>query len=706
MAHMGAGGPSDALVGVLTQACENCRRRKVKCNRQDPCSNCLTSNLDCRPAKRMVEHRPRVILSSNYQRSIDEINSRLISIEHLVKNISLTDSANSRQSDPATSNTFGSSPSDGLSGTNAQTPGPAQASFEGDSSFATQTVLAGELAGISASRSLQSIEILDALSSLKEMMNTSSADGFSTGLDDLWFEADERPASLPSMELLSPQFVLALLKKLREVAAGHPISYMMTNHMDLEKLCQAVYFPTEPVTLGQLTNMHGLLFFVLQEPTAIGDLAEDWDVSSFMKMCEKNLHIGCQSYEVMAVPSMDNIKALVMGIALAQYRSKPLLAWTLCSAAAKHLFSLGYHRERSLQGDSQELANQKRHLFWSVYGVDKNMSLNLGRASNFPDYDIDTASFTVSDNEALAIWDHASFKFIPLSRFQGQVYDQLYSATAIKKSQAERHSIIASIDAELRPWLAEWRAIAEACRSACPPELFELFFGPAEIIYHALRTTLHRAASMGEGTRTTEITAACFEAATASMRSHIDEFLPMFRDNFDANQRAAYASWVLLYTSFTPLIVVFLHSIASNSPSDVRLLHDFLDSIGPLSDVSKDCKRLVEVTKVFCRVAKALVDGQHHQHAALALGTYSHQSNTLLLPQDHNIANLGTNCEGRSEGLGGGSGQLPDIFMQDIEGVNGWSEGDVEAMSTFFGNWMGSSGPIVDMLNLDFSSCF
>ncbi|KAJ6263667.1 ABC multidrug transporter MDR5 [Drechslerella dactyloides] len=628
----------------------------------------------------------------NSQRSIDEINSRLISIEHLVKNLSISDPVRDRLPDyrkpkPETSAaaaaTAFSTPSDGLPSTNAQTP--AHASFEGDSSFTTQTVLAGELAGISASRSQQSMEILDALSSLKDMMNTSSVDD---GLDDLWFEADEKPRGLPAMELLPPHFVISLLKRLKENESIQYIAYVVNNENALEKLCQAVYFPTEPVTLGQLTNMHGLLFFLLQECAAVDDpIMREWDVISFMRICEKNLHIGCQSYEVLAVPTLDNIKALVMGIVFAQFNSKPLLAWTLCSAAAKHLFSLGFHRERSLKGDTPQLANEKRHIFWSVYGVDKNLSLNLGRASNFPDYDIDTQYFSISENERVALWDHAAFKFIFLSKVQGQVYDKLYSATALKKSQAERHNIIASIDAELRPWLEEWRSIEESCRSIVPPDQFDLFFGPMEIIYYALQTTLHRAASMGEGTRTTEITAACFEAATAGMRSQIDEFLPKFMSRFTPNQRAAYVSWILLYTSFTPLIVVFLHAIASNSLSDVKLLHDFLDSIEPISDVSKDCRRLTEVTKVFCRVAKALVEGQQqHAHAPLALGTYSHTSNTLLLPQDHNIANLGSSGEGRYDGgsgSGGGlpAGQLPDIFMQDIDGVSGWSEESVEAMS-------------------------
>ncbi|KAK6540167.1 hypothetical protein TWF694_008988 [Orbilia ellipsospora] len=666
-----------------------------------------------------------LILFVDSQRSIEEINSRLISIEQLVKNLTINDPShpvehrklrhepeNNSKADvsPFHTSNYNSSPSNGgASSTSVQTPVPA--SFEGDSSFATQTVLAGELVGISASRFQQSSEILDALSSLKDLVNTSSVDGISGGFDDMWFEDDEKPKGLPPMELLPPQFVIMLLRKLREYPSVHYLAYSMRDQMALEKLCQSVYFPTEPVTLGQLTTMHGLLLFLLQEYVALADpILNGWDADAFIKLCEKNLHIGCQSYEIHAVPHIDNVKALLLGIVFAQLSSKPLLSWTLCSAAARHVHTLGYHRERSLKGDSPELADEKRHLFWSLYGVDKNLSLNLGRASNFQDYDIDTEYFSVSSNEAVAPWDRASVTFIFLSKLQGMVYDQLYSATALKKSQGERNRIIADLDRQLVPWLAEWREVQrmitipnEEGRPVYYPELFDLFFGPTDIIYYSVQTTLHRAASMGEGTRTTEITASCFEAATTGLHCHL-KFLPIFRNKAGTNSMDTYVSWILLYTSFTPLIVVFLHSIASNSSSDVKLLQDFLDSLEPIADVSKDSKRLYEVAKVFCRVAKALVESHHQRAAGVALGTYSHQSNTLFLPQDHNIMNLG---EGRTDGVNM-YGQLPDIFMQDFEGEEGtsFSEGDVEAMSTFFGNWMGSSGPIVDMLNLDFSSCF
>ncbi|RVD87319.1 uncharacterized protein DFL_001561 [Arthrobotrys flagrans] len=672
-------GGANMTPSVLTQACENCRRRKVKCNRQDPCSNCLTSNLECRPAKRVIEHRPRVVLSSNYQKSIDEINRD-----------------KSAETPSFRSAGYSASSSDGMASGSVSTPAPP--AFEGDSSFATQTVMAGELI---AKQGQKSNEILDALSSLKDLMNTSSIDGFSNGFDDLYFDQDERPKSLPEMELLPAQFVISILRKLKEYPSVHYLAYAMRDQMALEKICQAVYFPTEPVSLGQLTTMHGLLLFLLEEYIALNDpILNGWDAAKFLSLCEKNLHIGCQSYEILAVPHVDNVKALTLGVIFAQLSSKPLLAWTLCSAAARHVFTLGYHRERSLKSDPPNVADEKRHLFWSLYGVDKNLSLTLGRASNFQDFDIDTEYFSVSKTEGIAPWDQASIAFISLGRLQGMVYDQLYSATALKKSQAERHALISDLDAQLRPWLERWRevqsrisvdVVMSAIETAYYSEYFDLFFGPTDIIYYSVQTTLHRAASMGEGVHTTEITAACFEAAAMGLHCHL-KFLPIFKKKIGSNNMDAYVSWVLLYTSFTPLIVVFLHSVASNDPSDVKLLHDFLDSIEPIAHVSKDSARLFEVTKVFCRVAKALVDSRNHN----PLGTYSHQSNTLLLPQDHNIVNI---SEGR------GAEQLPDIFMQDFEG-GGWTEGDVEAMSTFFGNWMGSSGPIVDMLNLDFSSCF
>ena len=61
--------------------------------------------------------------------------------------------------------------------------------------------------------------------------------------------------------------------------------------------------------------------------------------------------------------------------------------------------------------------------------LDKNLSLNLGRGSNFNDSDIDAEFFTPSTHPQQRPWDLMSLDTILFARLQGQVYERLYSAS-------------------------------------------------------------------------------------------------------------------------------------------------------------------------------------------------------------------------------------------------------------------------------------
>jgi len=54
--------------------------------------------------------------------------------------------------------------------------------------------------------------------------------------------------------------------------------------------------------------------------------------------------------------------------------------------------------------------------------IDKNLSPNLGRASNFQDYDIDVDVFAPSSDPMVRPWDELMIAFIELSKLQGQIY--------------------------------------------------------------------------------------------------------------------------------------------------------------------------------------------------------------------------------------------------------------------------------------------
>jgi hypothetical protein len=61
--------------------------------------------------------------------------------------------------------------------------------------------------------------------------------------------------------------------------------------------------------------MHGVLFFVLKEMIAFKDpLAKKFDLHSYLAHCEQNFVAAIETYEVLAVPSFENILALVMGV--------------------------------------------------------------------------------------------------------------------------------------------------------------------------------------------------------------------------------------------------------------------------------------------------------------------------------------------------------------------------------------------------------
>lgn len=134
--------------------------------------------------------------------------------------------------------------------------------------------------------------------------------------------------------------------------------------------------------------------------------------------------------------------------------SKPSFAWTLISTAAQLCQTLGYHRASSMETDSMAVQENKHRLFWSVYCLDKGLSLRLGRASTIQDYDISLApTFTRLDISCL--WKTVYTLWITLSRIQGKVYELLYSPAGLSQPEAERVAHARSLASEMQESVME-----------------------------------------------------------------------------------------------------------------------------------------------------------------------------------------------------------------------------------------------------------
>lgn len=136
----------------------------------------------------------------------------------------------------------------------------------------------------------------------------------------------------------------------------------------------------------------------------------------------------------------------------AQEDARPYLCWTFVSMGARLCQILGYHREVVVARDPPNLADAKRHVFWMLYMMDKNLSLNLGWTSSFPDYDIDTNVFSPSSDPRFRPWDHTMIAFIELSRLQSQLYDKLYSVRARREPPEVRSQVIEELAEMYSSW--------------------------------------------------------------------------------------------------------------------------------------------------------------------------------------------------------------------------------------------------------------
>lgn len=89
----------------------------------------------------------------------------------------------------------------------------------------------------------------------------------------------------------------------------------MSDSSLVHNICQAIYFPTEPVSLGQLASMNGLLFYIFKEYLVTQDpICKQHDLKKYLAACERNFTLSIETYEILAVPSFENVLALVLAV--------------------------------------------------------------------------------------------------------------------------------------------------------------------------------------------------------------------------------------------------------------------------------------------------------------------------------------------------------------------------------------------------------
>ncbi|KAI0424528.1 hypothetical protein F5Y09DRAFT_324127 [Xylaria sp. FL1042] len=657
-------------LALVPRACEACKVRKIRCDRSNPCSNCQTSGIVCEQATARSDTRPAPTdRITQLEGRIRQLEDRLSQVEDQNKDSTVVTvpsrpiSAEAAVAIEPRPQTFSFSPNK---------------LYQGSCTFTTLSAEASEAAQVSA-LSNSSDSVGRSGESSNDLHDSIEARNMIFSSDGHYFSPVSSRHPIPSLESLPVSLVISIILKIKARSAIFLHGYLISDASLIENICRRVCFPIDGLSTGLVASMHGILYFLLREYLILGEsLGKEYDMESLAAQCERSFNAGIETYDILAVPSFENILSLAIGVIKAQNEAKLFLARTLASAATNHCHALGYHREVSYQSDYTELCQAKRRLFWCLYVLDKNMSLLLGRGSNFQDIEIDVQYPSLSTDEGRKPWDEWFHLAIELAKRQGQIYDRLYSIAGLQAELTERMHHIERLEAALHNWHTRLEQLDST--NANYQQVFCLSRTHWDIMYYSTLTCLLRASATPSAGG--EISSRCFQAARLSLESHLRCFAGYKDSNMLSD--ADFANWVLHNSSFTPFIVLFLHSIAVSSSEDLNLLDEVVETLRATRLAGKLFERLYEICATFARLARRLVDA-----AQPCVGAYNQSTDSLQLPET--------------------ADQMPLHWSESLQGfeeaTNEFSDACNVNISSVFTEWINGQPSIGNMSDVDFGPC-
>ncbi|KAF2101315.1 hypothetical protein NA57DRAFT_33876, partial [Rhizodiscina lignyota] len=494
-------------------------------------------------------------------------------------------------------------------------PNPA---FEGESSLAAHSVQASHLLSIAVDNApfQQTQNIKTALQSLRSIVSRQSAKPSTTQIR--FNPRKDLPAFSPTALRLPPlESVMNLLKtRRRQLDAFFDMCFPFSALDEFKDLLKSVYFNTDGYPTVTAVLVYGGLYYLFLESYMIDkrEGREPTEMSN-VDLCRENLEICLDNLELLVSATDENVYALLLGATYAVEKSKPSLCWSLTAAAVGLAKNLGYHRADSLCNDPV-LKARRTYAFWSLYIIDKSLSLRLGRASTIQDFDVsiphpgDAVKVLIKyGHGSEEIWSEMMGLWIQFASIQGRIYEKLYSPAALLSSAENRISAAESLAREMEELRENWSTVS-ACERLIPVDSIEredgLYYAKAlqqsdEVTHLSTLTLIHRSASLSATPNQ-----ACINYAREALEAHQRAY-HRYKEK-DPEIWDGYLHWAVIHAPFAPFIVLFCHVIATANADDLQRLSAFVASIQSASQLSEAANRFWVLCQIFHQVAALYVE--------------------------------------------------------------------------------------------------
>ncbi|OTA96821.1 hypothetical protein M434DRAFT_389887 [Hypoxylon sp. CO27-5] len=623
-------------------ACDRCRRRKTRCDRLDPCSQCTRSNVTCTYPRflKPKEKRQRIHVSTSYEQKIDQIVRKLGVLDQKVSLLSRGASATSPQLlnlQPSTTanSELGASPSrkydhPEASGDRArQRNDSPRTEYEGESSLAAHASFAtGRLEDLvnSSPAEAMSVELTSIVEVLREAVDAQKEE--IDTLELLYPRAKPIPAGSSLRDLPMPpiESALACLQLVKE---RPQIKWMWV--VEFHYLHQFTDYVLKVYSRGNSTDadliiVNAGLYWLFEACMTVVDEQVKTQYQNYGYLCRVNVETVLSQLPFYYPATMDYVFAMSMSSMYCLLNGKPSAARNFSTAAANLCLSLGLHNARTLNADTPEGKQVKLKLFWSVFVTERNLSLRLGRSSCIPDHEITVprpmttlAAGDPSDPILLPIMS----LWIDIAVVQGKIYDKIYSPRALLQPTNVRTSYARELASELKAVIERTEPYKnQVAHKELGPDLYEFFYRTDRILVLSLLALVYRAIPA----EAPSPSGVCMEAvltARDALVEHTRCLSMIFERHLDTDHLESYISWSLLQSPFIPVIILFCHVIDTSDAADLESLKNLTDTLQlTSSDFKQTYAKQLRLFKALYDVAQRYVEvkAKGNVHHSLNMG--------------------------------------------------------------------------------------
>ncbi|EAA66070.1 hypothetical protein AN0197.2 [Aspergillus nidulans FGSC A4] len=617
------------------------QKRAIRCDKSSPCSNCRLSGASCitlKPAARPKQ--ARVLISSQYERKIDSIESRLDRLSNLVESLALQlHSAPPCQSAIQHSSTHRFATGDASS--NNSTPDVCSRQVHGfptlDDPAEKGRLLKGQSSSSLSAQSSFAVRFLhDAVDSKQErditgevtcLLKTISqfVESFSyqsLAATSLFPHARLEPAAgLPKYEMPPIEVTVSILREAQETDSVDiqllaESFKMFLSSESLSDLCLKVYFSPEYSDAEFIIVNAALYFFatwagVIQQQanSSLNDNPEN-----LLSTCRVNLETALSRLPLYIQPSHEMVFALVLASS-------------------------------------------------TILDSDITVPAPSSRTSSSP------------DSQLMEYFGY----LVELARLAGRIYEELYCAGSLSLPvDVRRHRATES-------WLrSATQEHAQRIKSSTISE---------DVLRQSMLTLIYRAMPVQTGSSST-FNEESLESARAALEGH-QSFIREFGTT-DTDLLSGHITWSILFVPFVPFIVLFCHVIETGSLQDLSQMQAFVTSMESVCPHSPAIAKHYHLFHVFCTVAQRYCD-------IMSTASSSEEQRRLRMEVDAQLCAFGVQSQ-LPAGISGRipNKRMSSLEADTSSPGANFGDGTIDAVDGFnLGDWFSFSQNIVGLLDRD-----